>query len=192
MPQSERPSSPEEQNSDQFNMYRLEHELYELFEEQQMLLDIVSQQQERLERQLEVQRLLMSEPPARMATPLPELLLEEINDELPVCLETQPEPDLLDTVEEEQEQLASTLCLCAQIRRQQQQQQGQEPQHQVGTLLSQGKSKTGGKCSPPKMSGLGYDSPFPYPKHLSKGRNRRALCKCSMVPEFYYLIQFFF
>ncbi|KAM8718532.1 hypothetical protein ACLKA7_001698 [Drosophila subpalustris] len=186
MPQSERPSSPEEQNSnsnsnsnsDHYNMHRLEHDLYELFEEQQMLLDIVSQQQER---QLELQRLPTTEPPPRAATPLPELLLEEIGDEVPEVvdlpeLEARPEAELLGTVEEEEHHLEEKTallpprrCICAQLRRQ--------PKHQV----IQSRTRTGGQCSPPKLTGLGYDSPFPYPKHLSKGRNRRALYIFSVV-----------
>ncbi|XP_017869566.1 PREDICTED: cyclic nucleotide-gated cation channel beta-1 [Drosophila arizonae] len=90
MPQLDRPSSPEDPIADQYFIYRLEHDLYELFEEQQLLLDIVAQQQERLERHIQIQRMALIEPPpAREATPESEVL--EIY-EIVIEVEREPEP----------------------------------------------------------------------------------------------------
>ncbi|EDW65346.2 uncharacterized protein [Drosophila virilis] len=203
MPHSERPSSPEEHISDQYFIYRLEHDLYELFEEQQLLLDIVAQQQERLERQLEMQRLLLSEPPARLATPLPELLplpapqplqLEEINTEMAPEPASAVEPELLAIAEADEQ--ASTLfkcpelvpplppprCICTQMQR-----QARRGYHQVAMPFLQ--DSKGAKCTPPKRSGLGYDAPFPYPKRMAKSRERRALFIFTLVDNLVLQLQ---
>ncbi|TDG39339.1 hypothetical protein AWZ03_014239 [Drosophila navojoa] len=90
MPQSDRPSSPEDPTTDQYCIHHLEQDLYELLEEQQLLLNIVAQQQERLERHLEIQRALLEAPPAREETPESEMLEAY---ETVVEVEQEPKPE---------------------------------------------------------------------------------------------------
>ncbi|XP_023169430.1 uncharacterized protein LOC111598421 isoform X2 [Drosophila hydei] len=191
MPHSERPSSPEDHISDQYFIYRLEHDLYELFEEQQLLLDIVAQQQERLERQLEMQRVLVADPPARQATPVPELLqIDEIGieaeaepapfvePELLVIRELNEPPDTLLKCSELVPPLPPPRCICSQMQRQ--------TRRSCRPFLEDSKAA---KCTPPKRGGLGYDAPFPYPKRMAKNRERRALFIFALVDNLVLQLQ---
>ncbi|XP_032594121.1 uncharacterized protein LOC6564930 isoform X2 [Drosophila grimshawi] len=178
MPYWERTNSPEHPLSEHHFISHIDLDLYELLEEQQVLLDIIAREQERLEH-LEMRQLLWSEPVIRMTTPLPEplsLQLVEIYDEPQSQMTGVPEaePHLMPKDEALDEHL-ELLKFSEMAPALQPTTSSVELQMDCPIRVVSHQNFEGAKCTPPKRNGLGYDTRFPYPKRLGRSCERRAL-----------------